>query len=146
MSTETKVERQPLRAISQLDLDELFSGRVATEEDFVQLDHRTCDCPLTYVHRKRHAALGRGIQIRLCCLAKKVEELAGLPPGTFFMTLEFEPTWVWDCDKPQETQHIQPDGTIVSHYHRLGAPPAWLLKRLLEKGIEVRNLPDDLKK
>jgi hypothetical protein len=120
------------------------SDNVGVEEDFICLDHRTCNCELTYVHRKRHAALGVGIQIRLCCLAKKVEELAGLPPGTFFKVLEFEPTWVWDCDHPTEINHTQPDGTVVKEQHRLGPPPKWLLKRMRERGVEVKNLPPEL--
>jgi hypothetical protein len=117
---------------------------IGVEEDFICLDHRTCNCELTYVHRKRHAALGVGIQIRLCCLAKKVEEMAGLPPGTFFKAIEFEPTWVWDCDHPTEINHTQPDGTVVKEQHRLGPPPKWLLKRMRERGVEVKNLPPEL--
>lgn len=127
--------------LNQLELDHLFTGKMPVEEDFITLDHRTCDCELTYVHRKRHAALGTGIQIRLCCLAKKVEELAGMPPGSFFKVIEFEPTWVWDCDKPQQCNHRQPDGSIVTEMNPLGPPPKWLLKRMQEKGIEVKNLP-----
>jgi hypothetical protein len=114
-----------------------------TEEDFIQRDHRTCDCELTYVRRKRHAALGTGIEIRLCCLAKKVEELAGLPPGTFFFSMDFEPSWEWDCTAPQKVEHQQPDGSVVTEMHQAGPPPRWLKERLEAKGIPIKNLGDE---
>lgn len=126
----------------QQQIDELLRGTgfLPTEEDFIAHDRRTCDCELTYVHKKRHAALGTGIEIKLCCLAKKVEELAGLPQGTFFMAMDFEPTWVWDCDSEGVTKERDADGSIIEKRHRLGRPPEWLLKRMIAKGIEVRNL------
>ncbi len=111
-----------------------------TEEDFISRDRRTCDCPLTYVHKKRHAALGTGIEIRLCCLAKKVEEMAGLPEGTFFLAMEFEPTWEWDCDTMQKTSRNMADGSVVEEEIRLGNPPTWLKRRFDKKGIRVKNL------
>jgi hypothetical protein len=123
---------------SQEELDALFTP---AEQDIIERDHRTCDCELTYVHRKRHAALGTAIEIRLCCLAKKVEELSGVPRGTFFSSLDFTPSWEWDCDKPMTTEHQQPDGSIVTKMHKPGPPPQWLLERMQRKGIEVKNLP-----
>ena len=122
------------------DLPIAIDFAVGTEEDFIARDRRTCDCALTYVHRKRHAALGTGIEIRLCCLAKKVEELAGLPAGTFFFSMDFEPTWEWDCDAISKTQETLPDGSIVEKETRLGNPPKWLRNRLDKKGITVKNL------
>jgi len=111
------------------------------EEDFIAHDRRVCDCALTYVHKKRHAALGVGIEVRLCCLAKKVEELAGLPPGTFFWAMDFEPSWTWDCNHMNITKRRLKDGSVIIEEHQLGPPPAWLLKRFKKKGIEVKNLP-----
>jgi len=110
-----------------------------TEEDIVQHDHRTCDCPLTYVVRKRHAALGTAIEIRLCCLAQKVEELAGLPAGTFFKVMEFNPTWEWDCDYMMKSHTYLADGSVEERETRQGPPPRWLKERMDKKGIAVRN-------
>lgn len=110
-----------------------------TEEDFIARDRRTCDCELTYVHRKRHAALGTGIEIRLCCLAKKVEELAGLPSGSFFFAMDFEPTWEWDCEQEHVLEKKLPDGSIEEITVKQGNPPGWLMKRMEKKGIAVRN-------
>lgn|SRR3990167_294217 len=129
--------------LTQAELDLIFHGTTPSEEDVIQRDHRTCDCELTYVHRKRHAALGTAIEIRLCCMAKAVERFMGLPPGTFFRSMEFEPSWVWDCDKIDVLKRQQPDGSVVTINHRLGPPPAWLLRRLQAKGVEVRNLPEN---
>ncbi|KKK70676.1 hypothetical protein LCGC14_2921600, partial [marine sediment metagenome] len=86
------------------------------------------------------AALGTGIEIRLCCLAKKVEEMAGLPEGTFFLAMEFEPTWEWDCDTMQKTSRNMADGSVVEEEIRLGNPPTWLKRRFDKKGIRVKNL------
>lgn len=116
-----------------------------TEEDFIDHDRRACNCALTYVHKKHHAALGVGIEIKLCCLAKKVEELADLPPGTFFWAMDFRPSWEWDCDKEWETKKREPDGSIIVTKGRLGPPPEWLLKRFEQRGITVHNLPDKVK-
>ena len=121
------------------DIERLF---VATEEDFINRDHRQCDCPLTYVHRKRHAALGTGIEIRLCCLAKKVEEIAGLPPGTFFFAMDFEPTWDWDCEQIMESYKRKPDGSVETIRRKLGPPPRWLRERLKQKGLPIHNEPE----
>ncbi|KKM70890.1 hypothetical protein LCGC14_1436200 [marine sediment metagenome] len=113
---------------------------VPDEETFIARDRRTCDCALTYVHRKRHGALGVGIEIRLCCLAKKMEELAGLPPGTFFFAMDFKPTWKWDCNAMQKRHVRQSDGSIVEEETRLGNPPRWLRERMEKKNIKIRNL------
>lgn len=122
-------------------LQEILDGLpLPSEEDFIQRDRRTCDCELTYVHRKRHGALGTGIEIRLCCLAKKVEEITGVPKGTFFAAFDFEPSWVWDCESLHKTKKTLPDGSVVTQEVKLGKPPQWLLKRLQKKGIKVKNL------
>ena len=57
---------------------------------------------------------------------------AGVP------ALDFEPKWVWDCTEPhQKASALDASVEVVER----GPPPAWLLKRLREKGIDVRNLP-----
>jgi hypothetical protein len=123
------------------DIEErLLDSFLLTEEDFIEHDRRTCNCELTYVHKKRHAALGVGIEIKLCCLAKKVEELAGLPAGTFFWTMDFKPSWEWDCDQMNTVKRRTEDGSVVEEYVRQGRPPQWLLDRMQAKGIEVKNL------
>ena len=122
------------------DIEQLLC---ATEHDFVERDRATCDCPITFVRRKWHAALGRGSEIRLCCMAKKVEELAGLSPGTLFLTLDFEPSWEWDCDREQISRVVEADGTITETIKKLGPPPRWLRERMDRKGITIRNLPND---
>ena len=119
----------------ELLLKDLRTSTSQTERDIVQRDFRTCDCPLTYVVRKQHAALGTAIEVRLCCLAQKVEELAGLPAGTLFKVMEFKPTWEWDCDYQQK--RTLSDGTVEEV--RLGPPPRWLKERMDKKGIAVRN-------
>jgi len=121
----------------RLDFESLFA---TNEEDFIARDRRTCDCELTYVHRKRHGALGTGIEIRLCCLAKKVEELAGLPTGTFFLAMDFTPSWEWDCEQITTTKKHLRDGSVEEKEVKLGKPPKWLLKRMQKKGIKVKNL------
>ena len=125
----------------QTILNDVFKDvQPSTEEDFISRDRRTCDCELTYVHRKRHGALGTGIEIRLCCLAKKVEEMAGLPAGAFFSTFDFEPSWEWDCDSMHTTEETLSDGSTVKNEYRLGNPPRWLKERMDRKGIKIKNL------
>jgi hypothetical protein len=137
-------------ATTQQQIEDLFAGipradapkeGAYVEEDFISEDHRTCDCPLTYVHRKRHAALGTGIQIRLCCMARFIEQQFDLPEGTFFRSIDFEPSWVWDCDHVSITSRQNADGSISQRAVRLGPPPRWLRERMEQKGIEIRNLP-----
>ena len=136
---EKKVITNWLELFPNLPISIDVPAATATEEDFIARDRRTCDCSLTYVHRKRHAALGTGIEIRLCCLAKKVEELAGLPAGTFYFAMDFVPSWEWDCDGMQKTQQILSDGSVVDKEVRRGNPPKWLKERMDKKGIKVKN-------
>src|SRR3990167_6070724 len=127
--------------LTDSELNVLFHGTLPVEEDIIQRDHRTCNCALTYVHRKRHAALGTAIEIRLCCMAQAVEKFMGLPPGTFFTAIDFEPSWVWDCNRVDKLRRTQPDGSVVEIEHRLGPPRRWLRERMAKKGVEIRNLP-----
>ena len=133
----------------QVQLEELLEAVetrtpvLPNEEDFINHDRRTCDCELTYVHKKRHAALGTGIEIKLCCLAKFIERQFGLPSGTFYWAMDFEPTWEWDVNAEQVTKERLDDGSILEKKTRLGSPPEWLLKRMEKKGIAVKGLNED---
>ena len=59
-----------------------------------------CNCPLPIVKWAEHGALGKYVEIRLCCMA---EALAALVPGqTFFIEEDFVPEWKWDTKKSGE--------------------------------------------
>lgn len=92
-----------------------------------------CDCEMPFVMRKWHDCLGTLVELRLCCLAKKVEELLGLPKGSLFTVFDFEPERTWDC--AQKVWHPE-----EKKYKDLGAPPKWLKQRMQQKGIEIKNL------
>jgi len=111
-------------------------------EDFRQRDRRSgCDCEIPSVLRKYHGALGVGTEIRLCCIAKALEKLAGVPEGTFFLALEFAPEWDWDCEADMHySAGRNPDGTAIWATKKTGKPPNWLLKRLKEKKRPIHNL------
>ena len=98
-------------------------------EEVLHRNYKYCDCEIPHVARKWHAALGVFVEIRLCCLAKAVEKLTG---ESFYEAFEFEPEWVWDCNEMTRKQ----DGSM----RRKGNPPTWLQKRMLERGIEIKNL------
>ena len=129
---------ETIKELSHKDLEQMSC---VTEDDFRTRDHRLCDCELTYVHRKRHGALGTGVEIRLCCLAKKVEELAGMPEGSFFLALEFEPSWDWDCEQLQAYNKVLQDGSEIEVFKELGEPPRWLRERMEKKGLPIANDP-----
>ena len=118
----------------QLPMDGLASATHPRFEQVFHQDHRYCDCEIPMVSRKWNDALGTFVAIRLCCMAKALEELTGLK---LYEVHEFAPRWVWDCDKIEPA--AQPDGT-VEHVQK-GPPPRWLLDRMQQKGIEVKNLP-----
>lgn len=94
-----------------------------------QRDYHTCMCPMPYVERKWSESIGVFTEIRLCCLAKAVEQLTGLK---LFEVFEFTPLWTWDCLE----MVAQPDG--VSKAPR-GCPPEFMLARMKERGILVRH-------
>lgn len=104
-------------------------------EQVFHQDFRHCTCEMPYISKKWNAALGTFTAIRLCCMAKAVEELTGLK---LYEVYEFDPQWVWDCKELHQSEAI--DGTV--EMTERGPPPKWLLKRFQEKGIEVRNLPE----
>lgn len=116
-------------------LEELRKLKVLsyTVEDIRSQDKRAkCGCPMPFVRRKWHRALGRLVELRLCCLAKVVEQGFGLPSGTLYETFEFEPTREWDCNETVKDRH----GQNV----RKGPPPKWLKDRMDKKGIAIKNL------
>ena len=133
-----------METLKELSRKELEQMSCITEDDFRLRDHRLCDCELTYVHRKRHGALGTGVEIRLCCLAKKVEELAGMPEGTFFLALEFNPSWIWDCNSTQKHEKVMPDGSVQEVVAHRGEPPRWLRERMEQKGLPILNSKESL--
>lgn len=56
-----------------------------------------CDCALPIVRWTEHGALGKYVEIRLCCLAKA---LAVLVPGQkFYIEEDFAPEWEWPADR-----------------------------------------------
>jgi len=103
-------------------------------EQIFHRDHRACSCEMPMVSRKWNDALGTFVAIRLCCLAKAVEQLTG---QKLYEVYDFDPRWVWDCTELHQSDGG--DGTVAMVER--GAPPAWLLKRMQEKGVEVLNLP-----
>lgn len=109
---------------------ESIRGAKSTLRDVYQRDYHTCDCPMPYIERKWNEALGLFCEIRLCCMAKAVEQLTGV---TLFETFEFEPLWEWDCDGLVQ----QADGTMIKR----GPPPKFLQERFDRRGIAVKNRP-----
>ena len=112
----------------QLDLSEPRFAQIFHRE------HRYCDCEIPMTLKKWQDALGTFVVIRVCCAAKALQEMLGID---LYQVFEFPPKWVWDCDELHEKDV---DG-VVEMVPR-GVPPRWLLKRMLAKGIEIRNLPN----
>lgn len=111
-------------------------------EQVFHRERRGCECAMPMVSRKWNDALGTLVDVRLCCMARALERVAaavGVECPALYEAFDFDPKWVWDCAELH--QRVNPlDGT-VERVER-GAPPAWLLKRLREKGVEVKNLPE----
>lgn len=99
-------------------------------------DHRYCDCAMPMTLKKWNDALGTFVVLRLCCMARALEQLSGISLCEIF---DFPPGWVWDCDELHECQGD--DGTVTLKPR--GVPPRWLRERLQQKGIEIRNLPEE---
>ena len=107
---------------------------------FEQVFHqnfRHCDCEMPMISKKWNDALGTFVAIRLCCMAKALEELTG---KTLYEVYEFDPKWEWDCEGLHQCEDMI-SGTTT--YVQRGKPPKWLLERMQKKGIEVKNLPED---
>ena len=98
-------------------------------------DKRFCDCEIPMVSVKWQDNLGVFVCLRSCCAAKALEELTGIE---LYQVFEFPPKWVWDCEELH--QKNMGDGTVKMVPR--GVPPRWQLKRMLAKGIEIRNLPN----
>lgn len=103
-------------------------------EQIFHRDHRNCECEMPMVSRKWNDALGTFVAIRLCCMAKALEELTGYD---LYQVFEFEPRWEWDCDTVEPC--VLADGSDGEK--RKGSPPRWLRERLQKKGIPIHNLP-----
>ena len=113
-------------------------GTAPRFEQIFHQDFRHCTCEMPMLSKKWNEALGTFVAIRLCCLAKAVEELTGLK---IYEVHEFAPRWEWDCSQIQEC--ADPDGSTTTVYQPRGKPPAWLLERMQQKGIRVYNLPEE---
>ena len=122
-------DRQPLT------LPEQKRKTVHRFEQAFHAHHRYCDCAMPMTQKKWNDALGTFIVIRLCCMARAVEELTGIE---LYQVFDFPARWVWDCTELHQAEG--PEGTV--EMVERGAPPDWLLARFREKGIEVRNLPE----
>lgn len=125
MTTRTK-EKPKIDLSSLGTLRELLKAKNA--EAIMRRNYKSCDCEIPHLVRKWNAALGVFVEIRLCCMAKAVERLTG---ESLYEVFEFEPEWVWDCNET-----VTKDGKK----RRKGSPPGWLLKRMQERGIQVKNL------
>lgn len=87
-------------------------------------DYHTCDCEWPFIERKWSESVGVFAEIRLCCLAKAVEQITGL---RLFEVFDFTPLWTWKCNElvPQQ------DGTWAER----GCPPDFMLSRMKKRGI-----------
>lgn len=105
-----------------------------TVESLRSVDKRAkCNCPMPFVRRKWHDALGTYAELRLCCVAKALEEHLGVTAGTFIRFVEFEPTWEWDEDELVD-HPVQGKKPVKAPR---GAPPQWLKDRMERKGIKT---------
>lgn len=122
----------------QLPMDGPAIGSAPRFEQVFHQEFRHCDCEIPMITKKWNDALGRMVALRLCCLAKAVERLTG---EKLFEVHDFTPKWEWDCAQIQ--QCADPDGSETVVFRERGKPPAWLEKRLRQKGIRIYNHPDD---
>ena len=127
------MSKMQVRQLPMGSEEPVLEGQQRFEQVFHQ-NFRHCDCEMPMITKKWNEAMGTFVALRLCCLAKAVEKLTG---ERLYEVYHFAPRWVWDCDaiEPKE----RPDGTI--EMRQKGPPPKWMLKRMRERGIAVRNLP-----
>ena len=104
-------------------------------EQVFHRDHRYCDCEMPMTSKKWNDALGTFVCIRLCCMAKALEESTG---KKLYEVFDFDPRSVWDCTELHQSD--AGDGTV--QMVERGNPPPWLLERFQKKGIEVVNLKE----
>lgn len=133
---ETRERPTGADAVERIELAEMKRTPVHRFDQCFHRDHRYCDCAMPMTLKKWNDALGTFVVLRVCCMARAVETLTGIPLLEIF---DFPPRWVWDCtEKHQATDE---EGTVI--LKERGAPPRWLRQRLQEKGIEIKNLPAD---
>jgi hypothetical protein len=116
-----------------LQLDEQKRETVHRFEQCFHRNHRYCDCAIPMTQKKWNEALGTFVVLRLCCMARSLEKLTGIPMMEVF---DFPPGWVWDCD---ELHQCETEGTVTMKPR--GVPPQWLQDRMKAKGIEIKNMP-----
>lgn len=107
-------------------------GEVKFEQAFHR-DYRACTCAMPMVSRRWNEALGTFVTIRMCCLARAVEELTG---QKLYEVEHFPPRWEWDCNARKLREY--PDGTKEETIQ--GPPPRWLRERMEAKGIPIKNM------
>ena len=107
------------------------NGTVTKFEQAFHKDHRYCDCPIPMNLKKWNDALGRMTVLRVCCMAKALEDMTGID---LLQVFEFEPKWVWDCDEMVERENVL---TGEQYKAPRGLPPEWLEKRMKAKGIPM---------
>lgn len=108
---------------------------LAELEAIYQRDYHTCDCPWPHIERAWGGAVGIFREIRLCCMARALEQVMGVPEGTFYQTWDFTPSFEWDS--AEIVREERPDGTV--HEHARGEPPKWMLERMLAKGLTIKR-------
>lgn len=126
---------EQLQGDKPLELAEQKRVPVHRFEQCFHADHKYCDCAIPMTLKKWNEALGTFVVLRVCCMARAVETLTGIPLMEIF---DFPPGWVWDCD---ELHECQGDGGRIEMRPR-GEPPRWLRERMEQKGIEIKNLPE----
>lgn len=94
-------------------------------------DYHTCDCPWPHIERAWGGAVGTFREIRLCCMARALEKLLGLPEGAFYWTAQFTPLFAWDENEIVEVKELT--GNVS--YIKRGPPPQWMQERMARKGI-----------
>jgi len=109
-----------------------FNGTSVKFEQAFHHDHRACDCPIPMNLKKWNDALGRMCVLRVCCMAKALEDLTGID---LLQTFEFDPKWEWDCDTIQKKEDEYGEVKELPQ----GLPPLWLEKRLIAKALPIHN-------
>jgi len=117
---------------SQLKEKKQQSKKLPRFEQVFHRQHRYCDCAMPMVSKKWNEALGTFVVIRLCCLARAVEELTG---KKLYEVYDFEPRWQWDAEAVERRE--DPDGSV--EIVEKGMPPEWMVQRFDQKGIKIKH-------
>lgn len=117
-----------------------YNGTEVKFEQAFHKDHRYCSCPMPMTQKKWNDALGRMVVLRICCMAKALEEITGID---LLQTFEFEPKWEWDCD-----ELVEKENSLTGEIDMVprGLPPLWLENRLVAKGITIHGLANHQRK